>query len=166
MFVPFEQLPSSSRVWIYQSPRKLNAAEIDIITSGLRSFSENWEVHGSPLPASFRIFHDQFIVLAAGDETSGCSIDSSVRVMKQLGSEIGLDFLDRTLIALQKADNLLTVPVSRVKEFIRSGEIASSTLVFDNTVTTLSDLHERWPAPAEETWLKRFFNENAIVKNA
>ncbi len=166
MFVSFEQLPATSRIWIYQSARQLNGTEINTISTHLRAFSENWEVHGSPLPASFKIFYDQLIVLAAGDETSGCSIDTSVRVMKQLSAEIGVDLLDRTRIALFKEGGLVTVPVAKLKEHIKAGEIASRTLLFDNTIQTLSELRERWPAPAEETWLKRFFSEKAIVKNA
>lgn len=166
MFVPFEQLPATSRVWIYQSARQLNGGEIDTITTHLHSFSESWEVHGAPLPASFKIFYDQLIVLAAGDETSGCSIDTSVRVMKQLSAQIGVDLLDRTQIALSKEGGLVTVPVSKLKEHIKAGEVETRTMVFDNTIQTLGELHERWPAPAEETWLKRFFHEKAIVKNA
>ncbi len=166
MFISFEQLPPSSRIWIYLSPRKLDAGETGILTSRLQTFSEGWEVHGAALPASFRIFHDQLIVLAAGDETSGCSIDTSVRVMKELGAEIGVDFLDRSLIALYKNDSLVTIPVSRLKELVRDELIEPQTKVFDSTITTLGELREKWPAPAEETWLKRFFKNTAIEKNA
>jgi hypothetical protein len=38
MYVPFEDLPEDSRIWIYQSNRKFSDAEFSEIETALQSF--------------------------------------------------------------------------------------------------------------------------------
>ena len=78
MFVPFETLPIHTRVWVYQANRKISSSEKNIISTVLTSFTQEWQVHGQPMKASFHLYYDQFIVLAADEgfnAASGCSID-------------------------------------------------------------------------------------------
>jgi hypothetical protein len=53
MFIPFDNLPEESRIWIYQSNRKFSDEEIAEIESDLKSFIENWSAHGTSLEASY-----------------------------------------------------------------------------------------------------------------
>jgi hypothetical protein len=41
MYVPFEDLPEDSRIWIYQSNRKFSDAEFSEIETALQSFLED-----------------------------------------------------------------------------------------------------------------------------
>src|SRR6188768_266542 len=109
MFVPFQSLPDHARIWIYQSERKITSEEKTIISDTLEAFTQQWAVHGQPMDASFAVLHDQFIILAANDQASGCSIDSSVRTIKNLGDQLGVDFFNRNLIAFQKRNEVTTV---------------------------------------------------------
>lgn len=45
MYVPFENLPGESRIWIYQSNRKFSEEEFSEIESDLKSFIEGWGTH-------------------------------------------------------------------------------------------------------------------------
>ena len=81
MFVNFESLANSSKVWIYQSNREFSSHEGEIIKDKIESFVANWNRHGDDLNASYKIVYNQFIVLAVDEDSegiSGCSIDSSV----------------------------------------------------------------------------------------
>ena len=49
MYIPFEDLPEESKVWIYQSNRKFSDDEILEIESDLKSFVEGWNAHGTSL---------------------------------------------------------------------------------------------------------------------
>src|SRR5215210_7938164 len=83
-----EDFNNNSRVWIYQSNRLFTLHEAFEIEEMLKSFVGNWRSHGTPVTGYANLFFGQFIVLIA-DETrsgvSGCSTDSSVRLIKDIG---------------------------------------------------------------------------------
>jgi hypothetical protein len=47
MYVPFENLPEESKIWVYQSNRKFSDTEFSEIES--LHFLENWAAHGTSL---------------------------------------------------------------------------------------------------------------------
>jgi hypothetical protein len=49
MYVPFENLPEESKIWVYQSNRKFSDTEFSEIESALQAFLENWAAHGTSL---------------------------------------------------------------------------------------------------------------------
>lgn len=168
MFVSFEDLPSSSRVWVFQSNRPFTAEELRIAELKLHQFTESWAVHGSPFNTSYSIKHNQFIIFAA-DETqqnaSGCSIDSSVRVLKELEQVFGLELFDRSQVAFWVNSAVMLVPLQALKQKFQDGTLIDETLAFNNLVQTKKDLDENWLAPAGQTWLKRYIpNPLAKVK--
>ena len=82
MYVPFDTLPDESKIWIYQSNRKLSDNEMNEIEADLKAFLENWAAHGKPLEASYQLRYNRFIIIAVNQETqpaTGCSIDASAR---------------------------------------------------------------------------------------
>src|SRR5689334_8638333 len=102
MYVPFDSLEDSARVWIYQAGRRMTETEKNTISETLSAFTHQWVAHGNPLKTSYKIFHDQFIVLAADEnfeQASGCSIDGAVRTVQQIDKEFKLNLFDRTQVA-------------------------------------------------------------------
>jgi hypothetical protein len=168
MFIPFDSLPDHARIWIYQSDRKFNSTEADIISQTLSSFTQQWEVHGQPMKASFKLYYDQFIILAADEgynEASGCSIDGSVRLLKQLGTRLSLDFFDRNGIAFKNADQIFLIPMPELKTQHVAGKWRKDTLVFNNLVATKADLERHWVIEAGQTWLKRYLSDALVNRN-
>ena len=166
MYVPFEKIQDSSRIWIYQANRKFNSAEFKIISDALAAFTEGWLVHGSPMQASFSLKYDQFIIIAADEDAnaaSGCSIDDSVRTLKRLGSELAIDFFDRTLVAFKKDEHVFTIPASDLKAKLTDGAWNSDTLLFNNLVNTKRDLTQTWLVPAGSSWLKRYLPKQTVA---
>mgnify|MGYP003345907228 CR=1 FL=1 len=95
-------LPDNARVWVYQSVRKLNLAEVITLKQRLNVFVEQWTSHKEEVAGWADILHDRFIVLMADEEQvklGGCSIDSSVRFVKALENEFQTKFFDRWNIA-------------------------------------------------------------------
>ena len=168
MFVPFEKLPPSSRIWVFQANRPFTAEELRIVDTRLRTFTEEWMVHGSPFDTSYCIKFNQFIVLAAdetGQSASGCSIDSSVRVLKELEQVLGVDLFDRNQVAFLIDERVQLVPLGELKQKFQDGILSEDTLSFNNLVATRKDLDERWLVSAGRTWLKRYMaNPLAKVK--
>lgn len=159
MLVDFASLKPHSRLWIYHSKRKFTAAEKQIISANLSSFIGDWEAHGKPLVASFDIRMDQFIVLAvdeAAHGASGCSIDGSVRSMKMLGQQLGIDLFDRMWVSFVKATGLISLPLKDLKAAAAAGEWNEETPVVNTLVPTKGGLDSSFVVPAGTTWLRRY----------
>ena len=166
MFVPFETLPLSARVWIFQSDRLFSEDDLKIINDRLRAFTDKWSVHGHPLPTSFKIAHNRFIILAADEShqtASGCSIDSSVHALKELEQLLGLGLFDRNLVAFKQGDEVSLVPLQELKEKFQQGILTADTLTFNNLIATREQFENNWLLPASQTWLKRY-TSNPLAK--
>ena len=95
MYIPFENLPEESRIWIYQSNRKFSDDELTEIEKDLQSFLDEWESHGTPLEASFLTKYNRFLILAVNQDVqqaTGCSIDKSVEFIQKLEQKYKVDW--------------------------------------------------------------------------
>jgi len=161
MRVPFDKISDNARLWIYQAERKLNTKELEAIEEKLTSFTQDWEAHGSPLQATHKIFHNQFVVVAVDEmvnKASGCSIDSSVHMMQEVAAVLNVDFFDRTKIAFIFNDEVYIESLSNLKSKVEEGLITKDTLTFNNLVKNKQELESSWLVPAKETWMSRYFN--------
>lgn len=163
MFVPFASLPSHARVWIYQADRELTNTDLDIISARLESFTDQWMVHGQPLEASFEIRFQRFIIVAASDHTSGCSIDSSVRAIKEIGEIVQVDFFNRNLVCFKDGDNVFTVPLASLKEALTKSIRGAEVYVFNNLAHTKAAVETNWIQPAAISWLKRYLPQGEVA---
>lgn len=166
MFTPFESLPDHSRIWIYQANRKFNSEDITIISGALLAFTEQWSAHGLPLRSSFDIRFNQFIILATDENSnaaSGCSIDDSLRTIKDLGQKLNVDFFDRTLIAFRKQEEVITIPMAELKKKFEEGVWNNQTLLINNLIGKKGELNTGWLVPAELTWLKRYLPRETVA---
>lgn len=160
MYISFDELSPQARVWIYQSDRKLDEADISLIEEAAPAFLKSWATHGKPLKSSYRIFHQQFLVLAveeAVQAASGCSIDSSVAFVRALEKELEVSFTDRSKVAFVLDGNVYLEALPALKSSIEKGRITADTQTFNNLVSNKQELEEKWLLPAGETWLKRYF---------
>lgn len=166
MYVPFESLSDNSRVWVYQANRRLTSTEVQQLSSALQAFCEQWAAHGEPLKTSFLVKHDQFVVLCADEDyhmPSGCSIDTSVRMLKDFQTNAGVDFFDRTRIAFFVNGAVQTVHLGELKVGFAAGNLKGSTVTFDNLVPSKGDFLQRWTVPTENTWLVKYLGKSALA---
>ncbi len=167
MFVPFQSLPDYSRIWIYQANKKLDSKSVAILSETLKTFTEKWLVHGQPMHASFDIRFDRFVILAANEginASSGCSIDSSVRTLKEVGHALQLDFFDRREVAFKNGDDVLLLNISTLKNSLSKGDWNADTLVFQNLIAEKSQLDTAWIISAKASWLKRYLPHETVAQ--
>ncbi|MBD8488428.1 hypothetical protein IFO69_06680 [Echinicola sp. CAU 1574] len=161
MYLPFEEMPDSARVWVYQGNRKFNKEEIDLISSRLTAFCNQWNTHGNLMPTSFDIKYDQFIILSVDESqlgASGCSIDSSVQTLRELDQVLQANLLDQGKVSFVHQDEVTISSLGEIKEYIQSGALTSTTKVFNPVIQKKEDLNSKWIIPAGESWLNRYFN--------
>ena len=166
MFVEFEELPASSRIWIYQFNRKINSQERSIIENTLQQFCDQWQAHGAPLKTSFQIPFDHFLILTVDENVasaSGCSIDGSVRILKELGAQLNLDFFDRTQAAFLVDNSIVLFPLVKLKELFISGTLNPNAITFNNLVPSKGDFQMSWQVPVSQSWLARYLPKSTLA---
>ncbi len=159
MVTDFKNLPDDSRIWIYQSNRKLSDTEVSEITTKTESFLEQWTAHGQNLEAGFEIKYNRFIVIALNQENasaSGCSIDASVYFIQSLEKEYGLDLMDKMNVTFYNGDFIAHKTLADFKKMAKARSVSPNTVVFNNLVVTKEDYLENWEVPASESWHSRF----------
>lgn len=159
MITDFKNLPDDSRIWIYQSNRKLSDTEVSEITTKTESFLEQWTAHGQNLEAGFEIRYNRFIVIALNQENasaSGCSIDASVYFIQTLEKEYGLDLMDKMNVTFYNGDFIAHKTLADFKKMAKARSVSPNTVVFNNLVVTKEDYLENWEVPASDSWHSRF----------
>jgi hypothetical protein len=155
-----ETLPDSARIWIYQSNRALSHDESIQLEMAAQQFVSGWNAHGQKLTAGFEFLHSHFLVLAVDESVhaaSGCSIDTSVALVRHFNDSFKIDFLDRTKVAVFDNEEAVLLDLSELKNAVVQGKLAPESEVFNNLLSTLGDFRNNWIVPASETWLKRYF---------
>ncbi len=156
----------NTRVWVYQSSRAFIEKEANEINEQLYQFYAQWQSHGDKVNGWAKLLFRQFIVVMA-DETdimvSGCSTDSSVRIVKSIERQYDVNFFDRMMLTFLVNSKAEMLPFSQVQYAIDKGYINQDTPVFNNIVTTRKELEDNWLVPIKESWLsgKVTFNDVA-----
>jgi hypothetical protein len=153
-----QDFAADSRVWVYQSSRLFTLQEALQIEEILESFVSQWKAHGDPVKGFATLFFGRFIILMADESVtgvSGCSTDSSVRMIKQIETTFGVSLFDRQQLAFVRNEKIEPIPMNQFDYAIEHGIITPETLFFNNVVLTKADLEDKWIVPVKESWLAR-----------
>jgi hypothetical protein len=156
-----EAFNENSRVWIYQCSRRFSLSEALQIEDLLAQFTDNWKTHGTLVKGYANLFFGQFIVLMA-DETaagvSGCSTDSSVRLIKEIESRCKVTLFDRQSLAFIIKESIQLLPLPQLQYAIDNHFIGANTIYFNNLVQTKAELETTWMIPVKDSWLAKRFS--------
>ncbi len=162
-----EGFQPTSKAWIYQSNRELNAAEVNEIDNAVKAFSKEWTSHKAEVKATGTVLHNRFIVLLVDESQNavgGCSIDSSVKFIRSIENHFSISLLDRTILLFEQDGVLKEVLLPQLDEKISSREIQPSTIYYNNTVTSLNEMKSKWQQQAKDSWiaprLKQVFSKS------
>jgi hypothetical protein len=159
------QFSTNSRVWVYQSDKKLTDDLVAQIQQRLDSFTTQWTAHNNQLKAKGEVRYNRFLILIV-DETqagaSGCSIDKSVHFMQNLEHEFGINLFDRFNLAYREADEVLSLPRHGFEDLLKNGAINTNTIVYNNLVQNLSELETKWEVPFKDSWHIQLFRDLVV----
>lgn len=145
-----------SRVWVYQSSRAFIEREANEINEQLHQFYVQWQTHGEPVKGWAKLLFGQFIVMMADESqshVSGCSTDSSVRVIKSIEKQYEVNMFDRLMLTFLVNSKAQMLPLNQVQYALEKGYIQNDTPLFNNVVLTKKELLEKWLVPLNESWL-------------
>lgn len=132
----FPEFPDHSRVWIYQADRQLDGTELAFVKDEIGTFIADWAAHGKGLQALGEVVYGRILILCVNESSvnaSGCSIDSSVRFVKAVGSQLKVDFFDRLHLNLLTEEGIERIHLSKLTEFPKA-------LLIDPMVANLGQL--------------------------
>lgn len=148
----------TARLWVYQANPPFPEEAIPEIEAALQRFAQQWVSHNRQLKATAEVLHNRFVLLMVDEsqaDASGCSIDSSVRFLKQLQAQYGVDLFDRMVFSYKDGEAVRTVNRDEFAALYEAGAIDDRTLVFDTLIDSKADFESGWLKPLGESWHKR-----------
>jgi hypothetical protein len=152
----FENFSPESKIWIYQCNRPFTQEEIQSIGIKCNQFTDSWTAHDIKLKASFEIIYNRFIIFCVDENiegASGCSIDKSVHLIREIEKQNQVFLLNRMQVAYIENDHVSACPLSVFIKLYETGKVNLQTLVFNNTITQLSQLSTDWKQPLKDSWI-------------
>ncbi len=161
MLVDFNELPETSRVWIYQANRSFSQDELEEIKQKLDEFIAQWTAHGADLRAGYDIKYKRFITIGLDqgmNAATGCSIDASVHFVQKLEKDYKVDLMDKMNVSFKQGEFVAYKSLTDFKKMAKNRSVSPNTIVFNNLVTNIAEYRTNWEVPAKESWHNRFLN--------
>ena len=137
----FEGFSDDSRVWLYNASRPISPTEAAFVQENLEHFASQWKAHSTPLKAKACMLNEYtiaFVVDQSEASASGCSVDSSVRFVKELGKELEVDFFNRMQVVVENQEGHRSLyPYRKLSELEGYAH-------YNPLIDTLSGLKEEW----------------------
>jgi hypothetical protein len=160
MWIPFNEMPERARIWVYPCSRALTDAEVHDVNIRIAAFVKDWLSHQRVVEGSGMVLNHRFIVLTADEvnvDVSGCSIDSSVRFIKDIEKTFGIQCFERThLYFLNEGGTVDTVDFRDIKDAWEKGTLHEGTLIFNLQASCVEDLKANWMIPILRSMYSRF----------
>ncbi len=156
---------ANTRIWIYQSDRKLTNEEVNSIRERVDEFLGQWHAHGKPLEAHFEILHHLLLVLQVNEaqaEASGCSIDKSVALFREIEQSYGINLFDRQRFAYEKDGEVINAHLSDLDDLVKNGEIGPETIVLNNLVQNEDEYKHNFRIPFDQSWHKQLLSQASV----
>ncbi len=116
----FPSFSAEAKVWVYQLDKPISEDVLAELNEIINQFVDKWSSHGAKLKAEGMFIDEYRLVLCTEGnvEASGCSIDSSVRFIKELGQKYNLNFFNRMQVLIDDNGKKELVHFSLLKEMM------------------------------------------------
>jgi hypothetical protein len=148
-------MPPNAKVWIYASDKIINASQLETIHQMAAPFIQNWTAHQNQLKAEFAVLYNCFLVFMVDEgfnEISGCGIDKSVKLVKEIEQATGLNLFDRLRIQILENLNLNIYSKSEILNKIENKELNFEAKTFNNQVSAKAQFDKEWIIDLENAW--------------
>ena len=86
---------------------------------------------------------------------SGCSTDSSVRMIKDIELMFNVNLFDRLLLGFIVKERVQMIPMAQLSYALENNFIEPATLYFNNTILNFEQLKNKWLIPLKDSWLAK-----------
>ncbi len=156
-----ETFSDECKVWIYLANRDFIESEANSINHMLHDFSTIWTSHGHQVYGKALLFENRFIIFLADESksgVSGCSIDKTVAIVREITTTYKVNLMDRSLVAIRRNDKLEVLSLASLQEQIKQNIIAANVRIYNTLVQNKAELL-KWLTPYNES---KFVNVTPI----
>ncbi len=155
----FNEMPNTSKVWIYQADRNFTDAEISEIRKKAVVFLLDWSSHGNMMVATIDVLYNRFVVVLVDEKAAmpgGCGIDKSVKFIQMLEQDYLVNLLDRMLVTFRDENNIIRgTKLQDFEKLVEKGVLSGDTIVFNNLMGTKEEMSTKWEVPMKKSWHAR-----------
>ena len=147
-----------SKIWIYFSSAPIKGEKKDFVSSKLEHFCKDWTAHNQQLKSSFDIIDEHFIILCVDESlntATGCSIDKSVYVLKEISNYLQINLFDRMLLPYYNGNGVEYCHFQDISNLYKSKTITDDTHFYNLAIHFLSDLQTEFKLPLKQHWLSK-----------
>ena len=148
--VSWSELPDTSRFWCFVADRPWTADEEVVLRTGLDALCEAWAAHGAPVYAGYQLVEQRILALAADEArtaASGCSIDSRMAALRALGDQLGIDWLGRMHVYVDRGQGWERLKLAEARQ-ASEGRFLDSVASTKVEWSPVRELHGSWLKPA------------------
>ena len=155
MYVPFDKIDENAKCWIYILEKNINfkSDEINLI---LKSLCEKWKSHNNEVVSSFQIYRDRYIILFAEEGISGCSIDSSNRLLRYELDRLNINVMPNSKIGIFIENKIKLEDRSSIINLIKANKLQPNDKMINTTVTNKKEYNKNWILEINKSWLTNF----------
>jgi len=155
MYVPFDKIDENAKCWIYILEKNINfkSDEINLI---LKSLCEKWKSHNNEVVSSFQIYRDRYIILFAEEGISGCSIDSSNRLLRYELDRLNINVMPNSKIGIFIENKITLEDRSSIINLIQANKLQPNDKMINTTVTNKKEYNKNWILEINKSWLTNF----------
>jgi hypothetical protein len=140
----------TSKVWIYMADRAFTDSESTEIKVKLADFSSQWTSHGKPVYGKAMLIENRFILFVADESksgVSGCSIDKTVAVVRDITNTYQVNLMDRSLVAIQQAGAATVMTIAELQQGVEEKKYGDDLMVYNTLLTNKAELVSHWLIP-------------------
>ena len=154
--------PEQAKVWVFPLTEALDASGQERLFSRLSPFIQDWQAHKVPVEGRLCLLGNKFLLISANEDVtkvSGCSTDAMFRAVMAAAEEAGTKVCDPAAIHFLSPSSeheVQSVTRGRFKELFANGDLNPESLVFDPTISTVSQIvHGEMLKPLRTSWHSR-----------
>ncbi|GIV43243.1 MAG: hypothetical protein KatS3mg035_0366 [Bacteroidia bacterium] len=140
--------------WFFPLDKKLNHTEWKHIENEIRLALSDWNTHGKRIDFNVHNFFLQVIVIEAISPTSGCSIDTLQKKVRDVLNAHALEVLPSQYVMYLKDNELGYFDFRETESQIQNQTITEETLILDTQKILEGD--ENPLSILRDTWLVRY----------
>jgi len=147
--VSWAELPENSRFWCFVADRPWTSDEEATLRTGLDALCTAWAAHGAPVYAGYQLVEQRLLALAADEArtaASGCSIDSRMAALRALGDQLGIDWLGRMHVYVDRGQGWERLKLSEARQ-LAEGRFLDSVATTKGEWSPVRELQGSWLKP-------------------
>jgi len=155
MYVSYNELNEKARCWVFITDKPIIENKY-IVTEFLKNICQKWVSHGKDVVSSFQLYKENFIILFAEDEISGCSIDSSSALLRESLNQLKIDIQPNSKIGIFIDENIEFKDKSTLVKLISDKELSVENKMVNTTVKNKGEFDKNWILNINKSWLVNF----------